>query len=351
AGAAAAFTVDLLIYPLDTIKTRYQSQDYLQTFKSSSSSGSASGAAAGITKPSRTAAFRGLYQGVGSVIVATLPAAGIFFTTYEAAKPLYATLLNRLPLLPEGTQLPTPVVHSLASGTAELASCLVLTPAEVIKQNAQMIRAAPPSGSPSSAAGRDNGGNGASALKSRWEKSTSVQALRIMSQNRGASGVAHRLLTGYTALAARNLPFTALQFPVFEAVRSRVWTGPNGTGAGAKEVAKGLLETGCVNGFAAAVSGAIAAVVTTPTDVVKTRMMLLAGDEDAQSKTGSWHMARLVYQERGIQGLFRGAVLRAVWTAVGSGLYLGTYEVAKVYLKGAEEVGGGDGDDGEGRAL
>lgn len=63
AGAAAAFTIDLLIYPLDTIKTRYQSQDYLKTYAKS-----------GAARQASPYAFRGLYQGVGSVIIATLPA-------------------------------------------------------------------------------------------------------------------------------------------------------------------------------------------------------------------------------------------------------------------------------------
>lgn len=65
AGAAAAFTIDLLVYPLDTIKTRYQSQDYLKTFTGRG------------VRQSRAAVFRGLYQGVGSVIVATLPAGAL----------------------------------------------------------------------------------------------------------------------------------------------------------------------------------------------------------------------------------------------------------------------------------
>jgi hypothetical protein len=56
----AAFTVDVLVYPLDTIKTRYQSQDYVKTYASSSK-----------TTPF---ALRGLYQGIGSVVLATLPA-------------------------------------------------------------------------------------------------------------------------------------------------------------------------------------------------------------------------------------------------------------------------------------
>lgn len=59
AGAVAAFTVDLLVYPLDTIKTRYQSQGI-------------------VGQPGRPApvsyGLRGLYQGIGSVVFATLPA-------------------------------------------------------------------------------------------------------------------------------------------------------------------------------------------------------------------------------------------------------------------------------------
>lgn len=60
AGAAAALTVDALVYPLDTLKTRYQSQDYLEVYSPRSGN--------------RPLAIRGLYQGVGSALLATLPA-------------------------------------------------------------------------------------------------------------------------------------------------------------------------------------------------------------------------------------------------------------------------------------
>lgn len=209
----------------------------------------------------------------------------------------------------------------------------------------------------------------------------------MISQGGGAAGAAHRLLTGYTALVARNLPFTAIQFPLFEAIRQGLWErrttmtstvrdddngaapGAAAGGGGGEErriekgaVTRGLLETGLVNGMSAAVSGAIAAVITTPTDVVKTRMMLSAGKEEEeeekrekkekkktaaaaaetprqqQKKRSGMQVARWIYQERGIQGLFRGGLLRAGWTALGSGLYLGTYEVAKVWLKGTADV-------------
>lgn len=108
---------------------------------------------------------------------------------------------------------------------------------------------------------------------------------------------------------------------------------------------RGLTETGLINGASAAMAGALAAFLTTPTDVVKTRMMLAAGDTESADKIGgvqrrkrpnrsSLEVAKTVLSERGIRGLFRGAMLRTTWTAFGSGLYLGSYEVAKVWIKG-----------------
>ncbi|KAH7326324.1 mitochondrial carrier domain-containing protein [Stachybotrys elegans] len=284
AGAVAAFTVDVLVYPLDTLKTRYQSQDYVKIYAPHSSQ-----------KP---LALRGLYQGIGSVVLATLPAAGIFFSTYESAKSLFS---RKLPL-------PEPLVYSAASGVAEMASCLVLAPAEVIKQNAQMLRE-----------------DGTST-----KGSTSLKAFRHMTGH----GAAKRLFTGYTALVARNLPFTAIQFPVFEHVRAGLRQSDG--------QAQSLPRTFSVSAFSAATAGSFAAFITTPSDVVKTRMMLSAGGNGSgksekqsrnQNSKGAWSVAKDVWKERGLKGFFRGGLFRSAWTALGSGLYLGTYDVAKVWLE------------------
>ncbi|KAF7564119.1 hypothetical protein G7046_g66 [Stylonectria norvegica] len=262
AGAMAAFTVDVLIYPLDTIKTRYQSQDYLQTFASTASK--------------KTPVYRGLYQGIGSVVLATLPAAGIFFSTYESTKSLFSRTLP----------IPDALVYSSASAIAELASCLVLAPAEVIKQNAQMLKS-------------NKNTPGASS-------STSLRAFRQL----GGTGAFRRLFTGYTALVARNLPFTALQFPIFEHIRGRIWKSRS---EGREDAPRGLVETGVITGGSAGSAGAFAAFITTPSDVVKTRMMLSAGSKDEvkakiagkQAKKGAWTVTQEVYRERGVKGFFR----------------------------------------------
>ena len=185
-----------------------------------------------------------------------------------------------------------------------MASCLILAPAEVIKQNAQMLRDEPGS-----------------------KQSSSLRAFRQLA----GDGAARRLFTGYTALVARNLPFTALQFPAFEFVRGRL----SASSRAADGNPSSLLQVWMNSGISASSAGAFAAVATTPSDVVKTRMMLTAGSENADKKErrGAWAVTQEVWRERGLKGFFRGGLFRAAWTALASGLYLGTYDVAKVWLE------------------
>ena len=303
AGAFAAFTVDLLVYPLDTLKTRIQSQSYETLYKDAS----------GKTKPSLV---RGLYQGVGSIILITLPSSGAFFTTYEALK--YG-INEAIP--PNSTiYLPQPAIHAVASGGAELVSCAILTPAEVMKQNAQML----------SSSGK--------------RTSTSLEVFRHFRKHPS------RLWRGYTALAARNLPFTGLQFPMFEYLKG-FFLQRRIDRSGGKAV-DGVGERAGITAMSAAIAGSGAAWITTPIDVIKTRIMLAAGSGDDGFKAdpksrpsnfllegvqgarkSGFTVAREVLKGEGVRGLFRGALLRAGWTSIGSGLYLGCYESGRHYLE------------------
>ncbi|MCJ1286288.1 hypothetical protein MMC26_005633 [Xylographa opegraphella] len=323
AGAFAAFSVDLLVYPLDTIKTRVQSPDYKRLYTNAS------------TNTINRSLFRGLYQGIGSVVIATVPSSGAFFTTYEGTK----SLLHRLnPSV--GTNgspmIPTPFIHSAASSVAELVSCFILTPAEVLKQNAQVVQ------------------KSASASTQAFDGNATIQAIRKFNKP-------SQLWRGYTTLAARNLPFTAMQFPMFEHLKQSILSYRQQHGLARWT----LLEKGLITALSAGTAGSIAAVITTPVDVVKTRIMLSAAVEkgvecgrgtqartqaETQGKDGNveWKKAQRtapagrsgglavgqeILRTEGLKGLFRGGSLRAVWTALGSGLYLGVYETGRTYLE------------------
>jgi solute carrier family 25 (mitochondrial S-adenosylmethionine transporter), member 26 len=252
-------------------------------------------------------------------------AAGAFFTTYEGTK---SVMEKNLP-----SAVPTPLVHAAASGTAELVSCFILTPAEVLKQNAQMVNKS------SSTSGSLSTGNATLQAFKKFKKPS-------------------QLWRGYTALAARNLPFTGLQFPLFEALRTYIQDKRREKGL----EKGGLWERGLVTAISAGAAGSVAAWVTTPIDVVKTRIMLSASSSstpEASGKEGgvigavealtkkrksSWAIGADVVKENGVRGLWRGGLLRAVWTALGSGLYLGVYESGRYYLA---ERRGEKGYDGE----
>ena len=178
------------------------------------------------------------------------------------------------------------------------------------------------------------------------------------------------LWRGYTALAGRNLPFTAMQFPLFERLKGGIkeYRDEKGLTRG------GVVEMGVITAVSAGSAGAVSAVITTPIDVVKTRVMLAAGDggsgsgpsKDAQSGGGagggkaglvdalgnsskdtvkkvadsvkgrksSWAIGKEIVEEKGFRGLWRGGALRGVWTFIGAGLYLGAYESGRVWLAG-----------------
>lgn len=214
--------------------------------------------------------------------------------------------------------MPQPVINAVSSGGAELVSCAILTPAEVIKQNAQMVNKEVKGASPT------------------------FKVIKEFSRHPS------RLWSGYTALAGRNLPFTAMQFPIFEHLKGYFMEKrKKATG----EKVDGIFERASITAMSAGIAGSGSAWITTPIDVIKTRMMLAAGkNTDApkeskdlgkllteglasKSSKGLWETAKEVAHTDGLRGFFRGAALRAVWTAIGSGLYLGVYEGGRFYLE------------------
>lgn len=134
-----------------------------------------------------------------------------------------------------------------------------------------------------------------------------------------------------------------MQFPVFEALKKRLLDRESTP-----------LRTGVSAGVSAGAAGCVAAVVTTPVDVVKTKVMLYPGEgkygSSSRERAGGFSgraqrgrksaltVVRDVVREEGWKGLMRGGLMRGGWTAIGSGLYLGSYEAAKVWLRKGSEV-------------
>ncbi|KAM9657834.1 mitochondrial S-adenosylmethionine carrier protein isoform 1-T1 [Morphnus guianensis] len=107
AGGIAGVCVDLILFPLDTVKTRLQSP---QGFR-------------------KAGGFRGIYAGVPSTAIGSFPNAAAFFITYENVK----SMLHH-----GSTSYLTPATHMVAASLGEVVACLIRVPSEVVKQRAQV---------------------------------------------------------------------------------------------------------------------------------------------------------------------------------------------------------------------
>ncbi|KAG9098443.1 S-adenosylmethionine transporter [Ceratobasidium sp. UAMH 11750] len=249
AGGLAGTSVDLLFFPIDTIKTRLQSSQ-------------------GFIK---AGGFKGVYKGVGSVVVGSAPGAAIFFTTYS-------TLKQSLPIAHTH-----PLNHVISSSLGEIAACLVRVPTEVVKSRAQTAAY----------------GAGVSSFGA---------FLRVAN----AEGV-RGLYRGFGPTIMREIPFTSLQFPMYEFFKVRL--------AKALERSIGPHEAAVCG----SVAGGIAAAVTTPLDVLKTRVMLDMKDAPERRISPAKRFTQ-IYRTEGTGALFSGVVPRTLWISAGGAVFLGVWE-------------------------
>ncbi|KAJ5889121.1 S-adenosylmethionine mitochondrial carrier protein [Penicillium tannophilum] len=325
-GAVAGLTVDCSLYPLDTIKTR------LQKARDPS--------APQAPRPSLRQAVRGIYAGLPSVLFGSAPSAASFFIVYDGVKRSF--------LPPPGSTEPPSrshiiFTHSIASSLGEIAACAVRVPTEVIKQRAQVglfggssllalqdilsLRHAAPQGATTqpSAAGTD--------------ASFSSGPVNQVSVKRGYSQVLRELYRGAGITIAREIPFTVLQFTMWESMKEayvKRYLRP----ASASTSPRSLAETqipASTSAIFGSVAGAIAAGLTTPLDVIKTRVMLTRrGDGSGNVPVRVKDIIRGIAQE-GMGAFWRGIGPRVAWIGIGGAVFLGSYQWASNTLEGRRE--------------
>ncbi|KAH6911509.1 S-adenosylmethionine transporter [Coprinopsis sp. MPI-PUGE-AT-0042] len=253
AGGVAGTSVDLLFFPIDTIKTRLQS-------------------AQGFVK---AGGFTGVYKGVGSVVVGSAPGAAAFFATYDTMKSVLPFKDNLAPLN-----------HMLAASTGEVAACLIRVPTEVIKTRMQTS---------------SYGAQGTSS----WA------AAKLVLSTSGVQG----FYRGFGITVMREIPFTSIQFPLYEFFKA-TWSNK--------------LDKHPLPAYEAAlcgsVAGGIAAAATTPLDVLKTRVMLDTRTSSNQSLPTLGTRLTTIISTEGWRALFAGVVPRTLWISAGGAVFLGAYE-------------------------
>jgi len=155
AGGCAGTTVDVALHPLDTLRTRIQSQE-------------------GFWK---AGGFKGTYKGIGSAALGSAPGAAAFFSTYETMKQVIKSNSG-------GKEHWTH--HALASSCGEVAACLFRVPTAVVTQNMQV---------------------------GAYDSFT--QAVSTTYGRGGFGG----FYVGYTTTVMREIPFAFIQFPLYEGLK------------------------------------------------------------------------------------------------------------------------------------
>lgn len=74
------------------------------------------------------------------------------------------------------------------------------------------------------------------------------------------------------------------------------------------------------------VAGSFAGFTVTPFDVLKTRLMTA---DVKQKKLSTTQLLKLIVQEEGIKGLYKGATIRMMYLCVGGFAFFGIYEKIK----------------------
>ena len=173
-----------------------------------------------------------------------------------------------------GPDLQNPLSLSVSSSISEVIACTVRVPVEVIKQRMQV---------------------------GIYKDMNFISVFYKILQSEGGFG----LYRGFTATIQREIPFAAIQFPIYEDLKKRF--------AGEDRSKMALCGS---------VAGGLTAFLTTPLDVLKTRTMLSTKnciDEVPPS-------FRTLWKEGKVKSLFAGAVPRVLWVSIGGFVFFGVYE-------------------------
>ncbi|RMD39709.1 hypothetical protein DV735_g5424, partial [Chaetothyriales sp. CBS 134920] len=275
AGAFGAF----MVYPIDLVKTRMQNQRssrpgerlYLNSVDCAK-------------KVLRNEGVRGLYSGVLPQLVGVAPEKAIKLTVNDLVRGHFTD--------PKTGAIPLPA-EILAGGTAGACQVVFTNPLEIVKIRLQVQ----------------------GELAKRSDAAPRRSAMWIV-RNLGIMG----LYKGAAACLCRDVPFSAIYFPTYSHLKRDLF----GESPEKKLGVMQLLTAG-------AIAGMPAAYLTTPFDVIKTRLQVEARKGDT-TYNGIRDCARKIYRDEGFRAFFKGGPARILRSSPQFGFTLAAYEVLNTLL-------------------
>ncbi|XP_066544430.1 calcium-binding mitochondrial carrier protein Aralar1 [Amia ocellicauda] len=268
-GSIAGATGATAVYPIDLVKTRMQNQRSTGSFVGELMYKNSFDCA---KKVLRYEGFFGLYRGLLPQLVGVAPEKAIKLTVNDFVRDKFTQKDGSIPLFAE----------IMAGGCAGGSQVIFTNPLEIVKIRLQV-------------AGEITTGPRVSAL-------SVVRDLGFFGLYKGAK-----------ACFLRDIPFSAIYFPVYAHTKTQL-ADENGR-LGALQ----LLTAG-------AIAGIPAASLVTPADVIKTRLQV-AARAGQTTYSGVIDCFRKILQEEGFRALWKGAGARVCRSSPQFGVTLVTYEL------------------------
>ncbi|KAG8446956.1 hypothetical protein GDO86_014409 [Hymenochirus boettgeri] len=248
-----------------------------------------SGTLDAFVKITRHEGLTSLWSGLPPTLVMAIPATIIYFTCYDQLRDFLHYGLGY-----HGSHIPL-----IAGALARLGAVTVISPLELIRTKMQ-------------------------------SQQLSYMELGVCLRSAVSQGGWLSLWKGLGPTVLRDVPFSALYWFNYELVKRKL--------SETKETAESPF---LVSFTAGAVSGAVAAILTLPFDVVKTQRQIELGNLELGTSRGqrssTWGAMRRIRTESGIRGLFAGFLPRVIKVAPACAIMISSYEFGKNFFQQRNE--------------
>lgn len=281
AGAGAGLISSIVTCPLDVVKTRLQARGGIKLVGTGGSHAQMEGLVGTLRTIWTHEGVRGLYRGLAPTIYGYLPTWAIYFTVYDRVK---ARIAEK-----RGTQAnKDPISHVVAAMLGGATGTIITNPLWVIKTRF-MTQAMEP--------GQARYRHTYDAIKSIWREEGPRAFYKGLLPS--LFGVAH----------------VAVQFPLYEKLKSLYSSDTENLPSQQILVCSSL-------------SKACASVTTYPHEVVRTRLQIQRVDASkSQKPRGVVDTIRMIAQNEGFRGFYRGLGVNLIRTVPSSALTILTYEL------------------------
>lgn len=276
-GAIAGALGALVVFPIDLVKTRMQNQR-----KARIGDRVYANSIDCARQVLRNEGFFGFYAGLIPQLLGVAPEKAIKLAANDLMRKLLAN--------PDTGKIDKVHRELIAGGTAGACQVIFTNPLEIVKIRLQV-----------------------QGEIAKTSEAVPKRSAAWIVRNLGLVG----LYKGATACLSRDVPFSAIFFPTYAHIRKDIFKESEQKRLG---VAHGLM--------AGIMAGAPSAYLTTPFDVIKTRLQVEARKGES-TYNGLTDCARKVYREEGFKAFWRGGPARVLRSSPQFGVTLATYELLK----------------------